>query len=238
LEVEEAAMQRLWAGALLAGLTISAVAAPKLPDLKQQALRILRLRHREVRWQLERPLTADFTGDGEDDLAVQGTRGGDFAVGVIVGPIGPLSSMLILVWPAAGNPMSSDCENNAAPLLVAEAVTLPADLWGCPGEQPPAEFCASVRELEAWVREAAARGVKGLRVTGDSCDELHLYWNRQNKQFDSWKAVSPRSAEPPNKGMKQTKPSILELRSLSLVFARPLRSSTTELAWPSEHVVA
>jgi hypothetical protein len=96
--------------------------------------------------------------------------------------------MLNMLWPAAGNLMSSDCENNAAPLLIAEAVTLPADLWGCTGEQSPAEFCASVRELEAWVRDAAARGVKGLRITGDSCDELHLYWNRQNKQFDYWKA--------------------------------------------------
>ena len=129
-------MQGLSAGVLLAGLTISTVAAPKLPDLKQQALRILRLSHPDVRWQLERPLTAEFTGDGEDDLAVQGTRGADFAVGVIVGPIGPLSRMLNMVWPAAGDLKSSDCENNAAPLLVAEAVTLPADLWGVPESSP------------------------------------------------------------------------------------------------------
>jgi hypothetical protein len=108
--------------------------------------------------------------------------------------------MLNMVWPAAGDLKSSDCENNAAPLLIAEAVTLPADLWGCTGEQSPAEFCASVRELEAWVRDAAARGVQGLRVTGDGCDELHLYWNRQNKQFDYWKASESEERSRPTRG--------------------------------------
>jgi hypothetical protein len=200
-----AAMQGLWA-AVLAGLTVGAVVAPKAPDAKQQALRIFGLRYPEVRWQLERPLAADFTGDGEADLALQGARGRDFAVGVIVGPIGPLSTTLSMVWPAAANPTSSDCVNNAAPLLITEGVSLPPGLWGCPGEQAAAEFCASVGELEAWIRDAAARGVQGLRVTGDSCDELHLYWNPQSQQFDHWRASDSGERGRPTIGVKLIAP--------------------------------
>jgi hypothetical protein len=198
----EAEIEGLWAAVLLAGLTIGAVAAPKAPDAKQQALRILRLRYPDVRWQLDHPVTADFTGDGEGDLALQGARGRDFAVGVIVGPIGPLSTMLSMVWPAAGNPVSSDCVNNAAPLLIAEAVSLPSDLWGCleAGEKAPSEFCVSVRDLDAWVRDATARGLRGLRVTGDGCDELHLYWNPENKQFDYWRASESEERGRPTRG--------------------------------------
>ena len=163
------------------------LAAPKPPDPRQQALRVFRARYAEVRWQLERPIFAELTGDGEADMALQGKRGHDFALGVIVGPIGPLSPMLSVVWPVAGNPVSSDCVRSVAPVLVTESVALPSDLWGCLSQDAPAEFCASVRQLETWVRDAAARGMQGLRVTGDGCEETHFYWNPQSKQFDHWK---------------------------------------------------
>ncbi len=185
------ALRGLWLALMFGSLVTSAGAAPKPPDARQQALRVLRLRYPEVSWQLERTLQSDFTGDGEGDLAVQGNRGRDFSVGVIVAPIGPLSTMLSMTWAAAANPESSACVNAVAPQLVTEAIALPADLWGCAGEDVATESCASVRILEEWLLDAAARGVQGLRVTGDRCEELHLYWNPQSKQFDYWKAAEP-----------------------------------------------
>jgi hypothetical protein len=172
---------------LLGALGVSGLADTKPPDLKEQALRIFRLRYPGVRWQVERLITADFTGDGEADLAVQGNRERDFAVGVILGPIGPVSRMLSLRWRATGDDTSSDCVTSAAPVLSAEVPTLPANLWGCVGEEAPDEFCAGARRTQAWLRDAAARGTRGLRVTGEGCDALHLYWNPQSKSFDDWK---------------------------------------------------
>jgi len=175
---------------VLAVVLIAAVGflvAPKAPDPRQQALRVFRARYVEVLWQLERPIVAELTGDGEADLAVQGSRGPDFALGVIVGPIGPLSPMLSMVWPAAGNPVSSDCVRSVAPVLATESVALPSDLWGCLSQDAPTEFCAGVRQLQTWLRDAAARGMQGLLVTGNGCEELHLYWNPQSKQLDHWK---------------------------------------------------
>ena len=173
---------------LLGVFGVSAAAVTKPPDLKEQALRIFRLKYPGVHWQVERLITADFTGDGEADLALQGNRERDFAVGVIVGPIGPLSLMRTLRWHPKEEDPSSDCVTSAAPVLIAEVPTLPADLWGCVGDKSPDEFCTSVRKTEAWLRDAAARGTKGLRVTGDGCEELHLYWSPPGKTFADWKA--------------------------------------------------
>ena len=181
-------MRTLGGAVLLGALGASTLAAAKLPDLREQALRIFRLRYSGVRWQVERPIAADFTGDGEADLVLQGNLERGFAVGVIVGPIGPLSQTRSLQWHARGEDTSSDCVTSAAPVLTVEVPTLPADLWGCVGHEAPDEFCAKVKKTDAWLRDVAARGTRGLRVTGEGCDELHLYWNPQSKTFDDWKA--------------------------------------------------
>ena len=172
---------------LLAALGLSTLAAPKPPDQKQQALRILGLRYAGVRWQVERQITADFTGDGEADLAVPGSRERGFAVGVIVGPVGPLSRMLGLQWHTTEDGATSDCVVSAAPVLRAEALTLPADRWGCASDDSADAFCAGVRRTEAWMRDVRTKGTQGLRVTGDDCVELHLYWSPESKAFSDWK---------------------------------------------------
>jgi hypothetical protein len=140
-----------------------------------------------VLWQLERPVTAELTGDGEADLAITGKRGADFVVGVIVGPVGPLSEMLRMTWPVVDLLASADCSRSGTPALALESVTLPSDLWGCLHDAP-SEFCNRVLELEAWLRDAGARGMQGLRVTGVNCEDVHLHWNPQTKHFDYWTA--------------------------------------------------
>ena len=135
----------------------------------------------------KRQITADFTGDGEADLAVPGSRERGFAVGVIVGPVGPLSRMLGLQWHTTEDGATSDCVVSAAPVLRAEALTLPADRWGCASDDSADAFCAGVRRTEAWMRDVRTKGTQGLRVTGDDCVELHLYWSPESKAFSDWK---------------------------------------------------
>jgi hypothetical protein len=178
-------MGRLSFLVLLTGVGLMAL-APQTPDKRQQALRVFRNLYADVRWQLETPIAVELTGDGETDLAIQGSYGPDLAVAVIVGPIGPLSQMLKMMWRVADDPASSDCLRSPAPKLATEPVALPIDLWGCVNHEAPAEFCSGVRETDAWLREAGAQGMLGLRVTGAGCDEVHFHWNPRSKRFDYW----------------------------------------------------
>ena len=161
---------------------------PLLID-RERTLGVLAHNYPDVRWQVQSAIDAELTDDGESDLAVAGRRGDAFAVAVILAPIGPQSRMLRMMWLRDGAEASRDCARGKATVLTAEAPTLPTDLWGCLNQQGSDEFCAKVRLQEAWLREAAARGMRGLRVSGESgCTEVHLYWNPEAKQFDQWQA--------------------------------------------------
>jgi hypothetical protein len=180
-------MPNVSATSLISLLAIRLVAAEPT-DVREQALRVLRLRYLDVHWQLTRPIVAELTGDGEPDLVVEGRRDGGFALGVIVGPVRPSSMMLSIVWPPFVVTDSANCEKGVGPAVATESPTLPQGLWGCSKQEGPAEFCASVRQLDSWMRDAAGKGMQALRVSGVTCTELHLYWSPHSKRFDQWQA--------------------------------------------------
>jgi hypothetical protein len=150
---------------------------------RDQALRHLRLRYLDVKWDLEQPQLADITGDGVEDLTVGGHRRGDFALGLIIGPISPLARMLSIVWPAA---VSSECvfRNDASVSL--ERLAPPPDPLGCRQTPNPDATCIASVEQDRWIMSAAETGTRGLLITGDDCDELHLFWNPKSRSLDSW----------------------------------------------------
>src|SRR4029450_6300484 len=163
-----------------------AMAAPSGKPLsaRQRALGAVASSYSDVSWYIERALDVELTDDGESDLAVPGRRGEDFAVAVVIGPIGPQSQILRMMWLRAGAEGARDCARGSTAALVAERPALPADLWGCVQDAAD-EFCIGVRNREAWLHQATVRGMRGLRVSGDAgCTEVHLYWNPDAKQFD------------------------------------------------------
>jgi len=162
---------------------------PQLPIERERALGALAHNYPDVRWQVQGAIDAELTNDGEADLAVAGRRGDDFAVAIIIGPVGSQSRMQRTMWLHDGAGGSRDCARSSAATLAEEPPTLPADLWGCVNPQANDDFCVNVRRREAWLREAAARGMRGLRVLGEvGCTVVHLYWNPEAKQFDQWQA--------------------------------------------------
>ena len=54
-----------------------------------------------------------------------------------------------------------------------------------------------------------------------ACASALPYWRWQATGTSAWLTTFGETTGPPNKGMKQTKPSILELRSLSPVLGGP-----------------
>ena len=65
-------------------LTTVLAAGPETPEVV--ALRILRLSHRGVTWNLPRRIGGDVSGDGVREVVVSGSTSGGLALAVIRGP--------------------------------------------------------------------------------------------------------------------------------------------------------
>lgn len=157
---------------------------PKEADPTEEALRGLKARYDDAKWDLKKAVLADLNGDGVTDAAVPGKRGGDFAIGFALGPLGAQATVMRIVWSDAEKPTGCAV---GKPALAAEPVTLPADLWGCRDGNAEDAFCADARAIEAWLGEVRERGVQGLRLTGVACQTIHLYWNPKAGSFDQWR---------------------------------------------------
>ena len=168
-------------------------AKPAPPSNEEQAIRILRLAHLAYTWAPSARIAADLTGDGVVEIAVPAASAKRVAVGIIRGPVGPLSKMFVLSWEAdlVGGPSCL-----ARMTLEAEDPRLPPDLWGCSPEDQT-YFCRDNRELATRLAAAGTRGSRALVLRGEGCYPVHAFWDDRTDQLGWWRELPPGSASPP-----------------------------------------
>jgi len=154
---------------------------------EEQALRILRLANLKYTWVPSARVTADLTGDGVVEVAVPGASATQVAVGIIRGPVGPLSKMFVLSWAAdlLGRP---SCARSMK--VETEDPRLPPNLWGC-GAEDQSFFCRDNRELAASLAAAAGRGTRAVVLRGEGCHTVHAYWDGRTEQIGWWRELPP-----------------------------------------------
>lgn len=158
-----------------------------LPSAEEQAVRILRLSHPAYTWSVAAKLSADVTADGVPDLLVPAASPGKLAVGVIAGPVQPLSKMTVLSW---AHELIGPAACLAQMQLGVETARLPSDLWGC-SEEDQSYFCRDNRELAALLAAAAARGSKGIVLRGgEVCHTVHAFWDSRTERLGWWREIA------------------------------------------------
>jgi hypothetical protein len=176
----------------LAILIAFAMKAPP-PSDEEQAVRILRLSHMSFTWSAASKVSADLTGDGVPEVAMAATSPKQLAVGIILGPVGPLSKMLVLSWAAEllGGP---SCVSTMK--LEMEDPRLPPNLWGCPDEDQ-SYFCRDTRELAAQLATAASQGMKAVVFRGEGCHPVHAIWDKRTDHLGWWRELPATHAPSP-----------------------------------------
>jgi hypothetical protein len=92
--------------------------------------------------------------------------------------------MQSMVWPPASE---TACVYHTSAYLAAESLAPPPDPLGCRKRTRAADdACRLLLEQDRWLADVAARETRGLRIGGDGCDEVHLYWNPKSRSLDSW----------------------------------------------------
>jgi hypothetical protein len=176
---------------IAAGAAMAAKPVP-LSD-EEQAIRLLRLSHLAYTWAPAARIAADLTGDGVAEVALPGASAKQLAVGIIRGPVAPLSKMFVLTWAAelVGGP---SCLSRMK--LETEDPRLPADLWGCAASDQ-SFFCRDNRELAAQLAAAASRGTRAVVFRGEGCHSVHAFWDDRTEQVGWWRELPPSAAPPP-----------------------------------------
>jgi hypothetical protein len=181
--------------ALLAasGVLIATAAKPAPLSDEEQAIRLLRLSHLAYTWAPAARIAADLTGDGIAEVAIPGASAKQLAVGIIRGPVAPLSKMFVMSW-AAELVGGQACLSRMK--LETEDPRLPPDLWGCTAGDP-SYFCRDNRELAAQLAAAAAKGSRSVVFRADGCLPVHAFWDNRTEQMGWWRELPPREAPPP-----------------------------------------
>jgi hypothetical protein len=127
------------------------------------ALEIAKAREPKVAWNGKGLLRADIDCDGTEDYALEGRKGKDVLVMVILGPATQKSKVSTEEFPAdelCGEPIALTLES------------LDYD----PGEE--------IGELPGFER---SRKCKGLNLGSGECDAVHFFWNHKTAALDLWR---------------------------------------------------
>ncbi|HEV7499429.1 MAG TPA: hypothetical protein VGQ33_05460 [Vicinamibacteria bacterium] len=162
---------------------------PRGPTPEEQALRILHLVHQDVAWSAASRVAQDLTGDGVPEIALPGSSPNKLAIGIIVGPVGPLSKMMVLSWSVE---LLGGVACASHMTLEVEDPHLPADLWGCAATDM-STFCEDNRTLAAALRAASARGTKAVSFRAPGCPSVHAYWDARTENLGWWRDLSASS---------------------------------------------
>jgi hypothetical protein len=168
---------------------LSLAMATARPSEEEQAVRILHLVHRDLTWSAASRVSQDLTGDGVPEVVLPGSSPKTLALGIIVGPVGPLSKMMVLSWSVellGGNACASHMT------LEVEDPHLPADLWGCAATDT-SSFCEDNRTLAAALLAASARGTKAVSFRAAGCPSVHAYWDARTENLGWWRELSTSS---------------------------------------------
>jgi hypothetical protein len=166
---------------------------PALPSDEEQAIRLLRLSHLAYKWAPETKAVVDLTGDGVAEVVVPGASAKQLAVGIIRGPVAPLSKMFVLSW-AVELVGGASCLSRMK--LETEPPGLPPGLWGCT-DADQSYFCRDNRELAARLAAAAAEGTRAVVFRGEGCHPVHVFWDSRTEQVGWWRDLPPRAVSTP-----------------------------------------
>lgn len=171
-------------GSLVVLLTLAMTRAR--PSEEEQALRILHLVHRDLAWSPASRVSQDLTGDGVPEVALPGSSPKQLALGIIIGPVGPRSKMMVLSW---SDELVGGVACASRMTLEVEDPHLPADLWGCAATDT-SPFCADNRALAAALAAASARGTKAVSFRAPGCPSVHAYWDARTENLGWWRDLS------------------------------------------------
>ena len=159
-------MKRLVVCVVLAGPLVLAACsvnpAGRAGSPPVSALEIAKAREPRVTWNGKGVLTADIDCDGTEDYALEGRKGEDVLVMVILGPVTQKSKVAVEELPAdelCGDPIALTLES------------LDYD----PGEE--------IGELPGFER---SKKCKGLNLGSGECDAVHFFWNHKTAALDMW----------------------------------------------------
>lgn len=160
-------MKRLVVCVVLAGPLVlaacSANTAGRSGGARAEALKIAATREPRVTWNGKGVLTADIDCDGTEDYALEGRKGEDVLVMVILGPVTQKSKVAVEELPAdelCGDPIALTLES----------------LDYEPGEE--------TGELPGFER---SKKCKGLNLGSGECDAFHFFWNHKTAALDMWR---------------------------------------------------
>lgn len=159
-------MKRLVVCVVLAGPLVLAACSANTAGRagsRVSALEIAKAREPRVTWNGKGILKADINCDGTEDYALEGRKGKDVLVMVILGPATEKSKVSTEEFPAdelCGDPIALTLES------------LDYD----PGEE--------IGELPGFER---SKKCKGLNLGSGECDAVHFFWNHKTAALDLWR---------------------------------------------------
>lgn len=160
-------MKRFVVCVVLAGLLVlaacSANTAGRSGGGRAQALKIAAAREPQAVWNGKGVLTADIDCDGTEDYALEGRKGEDVIVMVILGPVTQKSKVSV--------------EEVAADELCGDPVALTL-------ESLDYEPGGEIGELPGFER---SKKCKGLNLGSGECDAVHFFWNHKTAALDLWR---------------------------------------------------
>lgn len=150
-----------WAAALCALATAGALAQTQPPRVD------FRTALPGVQWDSRAVVRADFNGDGRLDVALLGDQDGAVVLGIGIRQPGQAG----LRVQALRFRVDPDAQDG----VCRRPVTLRAARSVCTLENGRLDGCD------------ARRSKAGLRLSDDTCDAIHLYWNFQTDQMAWWR---------------------------------------------------
>jgi predicted small secreted protein len=157
-------VKRLVACVVLAGpLVLAACSANTAGRAGRPAdvLEIAKAREPKVTWKGKGVLEADIDCDGTEDYVLEGRKGKDVLVMVVLGPATKSSKTAVQELPVeelCGEPVA----------LTLESLDYDPEAGGVPGFK-------------------RSRKCKGLNLGSGECDAVHLFWNHETASLDTWR---------------------------------------------------
>jgi hypothetical protein len=158
--------------ALLAAVALLAAGDPAAgPDTPARiAARLASRQFPAAKWRVGEARTADFTYDGEPDLALLGADGNDLVVVVVEGPVTGRSRVLSLRFPSGVDAPGAICGRPEA----VQANTEPPSARCAPGQAA----CGRVRQAVAEGADAGGLGLVLIHANATGyCEAFHLHFD-------------------------------------------------------------